>query len=80
MTEEKALKAINDVVTGRKAELVLYRDGEEVQTLYEREIGFYRLRAVRGAVMTQQGVEASLWALDAEGFPYPIRFDEAKAR
>lgn len=80
MTEERVLKEINDVVTGRKAELVLYRDGEEVQTLYEREIGFYSLRAVKGRAMTQQGVEASLWALEAEGFPYPIRFDEAKAR
>ena len=80
MTEESVLKEINYVVTGRKTELVLYRDGEEVQTLYEREIGFYGLRAVRGRAMTRRGVEASLWALDAEGFPCPIRFDEAKAR
>ncbi len=70
MTEEKVLKEINDVVTGRKAELVLYRDGAETQTLYEREIGFYGLRKAK----------ADLWELDAEGFPYPIYFDEAKAR
>lgn len=70
MTEEEILEKINDVLTGRAEELVLYRGGREDFTLYEREIGNYELRQVG----------ASCWALQAEGLPYPVWFDEAKTR
>lgn len=70
MTEREIIKAIDDVLTGRAEELVLYKGGREDFTLYEREIGNYELRQVG----------ASRWALQAEGLPYPVWFDEAKAR
>lgn len=70
MTEREIIKAINDVLTGRAEELVLYKGGREEFALYEREIGNYELKRAG----------ASCWALQAEGLPYPVWFDEAKAR
>lgn len=69
MTEKEIIKAIDDVLTGRAEELVLYKDGRENFALYEREIGNYELRP-----------SGRRWALQAEGLPYPVWFDEAKAR
>lgn len=70
MTKNEIEKAINDVLMGKADELALYTCGREVFTLYEREIGNYELKRAG----------ASCWALQAEGLPYPVWFDEAKAR
>lgn len=80
MTEEEILEKINDVLTGRAEELVLYTGGREAFTLYEREIGNYELRPMGRPQAKPWDDEIVLWSLQAEGFPYPIYFDEAKAR